>query len=129
MDGGWLYLLSSKTVLATHTDKMISMKPFLDNIYPCKLKNSFLSVEGTISYISEYYPTFHFSAPWFQTCWLSLPWTCILKLESSNWMNYCNSYRCTLRSETTFGKWKSFKNDEKCFLFHLNMRKIIRKMW
>ena len=25
----------------------------------------------------------------------------------------------TLRSETIFGYWKSFKNDEKCFLFHL----------
>ena len=29
-------------------------------------------------------------------------------------------YRCTLRSETTFGNWKPFTNDEKCFLFHLN---------
>ena len=25
----------------------------------------------------------------------------------------------TLRSETTFGNWKPFKNDEKWFLFHL----------
>ena len=22
-------------------------------------------------------------------------------------------------SEATFGNWKSFKNDEKCFLFHI----------
>ena len=27
--------------------------------------------------------------------------------------------RCTLRSETVFDNWKTFKNDEKCFLFHL----------
>ena len=27
--------------------------------------------------------------------------------------------RCTLRSETTFRKWKLFKNDEKCFYFTL----------
>ena len=27
--------------------------------------------------------------------------------------------RRTLRSEKFFGNWKSFKNDEKCFLFHL----------
>ena len=27
--------------------------------------------------------------------------------------------RCTLRSEKIFGNWKPFKNDEKCFLFHL----------
>ena len=25
----------------------------------------------------------------------------------------------TLRSQKTFGYWKSFKNDKKCFLFHL----------
>ena len=24
------------------------------------------------------------------------------------------------RSDTIFGNWKLFKNDEKCFLFHLN---------
>ena len=28
-------------------------------------------------------------------------------------------YRRTLRSETIFSSWKPFKNDEKCFLFHL----------
>ena len=27
--------------------------------------------------------------------------------------------RCTLLYETIFGNWKFFKNDEKCFLFHL----------
>ena len=27
--------------------------------------------------------------------------------------------RRTLRSKTIFGKWKPFKNDDKCFLFHL----------
>ena len=27
--------------------------------------------------------------------------------------------RRTLMSETNFGNWKPFKNDEKCFLFHL----------
>ena len=27
--------------------------------------------------------------------------------------------RRTLRSETIFGNWKPFKNDEKCFLFRL----------
>ena len=26
---------------------------------------------------------------------------------------------CILSSETLFGKWKPFKSDEKCFLFHL----------
>ena len=28
-------------------------------------------------------------------------------------------YRCILRYETIFGNWEPFKNDEKCFLFHL----------
>ena len=28
-------------------------------------------------------------------------------------------YRRTLRFEIFFGNWKPFKNDEKCFLFHL----------
>ena len=28
-------------------------------------------------------------------------------------------YRRTLRSEIIFSNWKSFKNDEKCFLFYL----------
>ena len=27
--------------------------------------------------------------------------------------------RRTLRSDTIFGYWKPFKNDEECFLFHL----------
>ena len=27
--------------------------------------------------------------------------------------------RCTLRSDTTFGNWKPFKNDEKGFLSHV----------
>ena len=27
-------------------------------------------------------------------------------------------YRCTLRSQTIFSNWKTFKNDEKCFLFY-----------
>ena len=29
--------------------------------------------------------------------------------------------RRTLRSETIFGNWKPFKNDEECFLFHLEI--------
>ena len=29
------------------------------------------------------------------------------------------SWRCTIRSEKIFSNWKPFKNDEKCFLFHL----------
>ena len=28
------------------------------------------------------------------------------------------AWRRTLRSDATFGNWKSYKNDEKCFLFH-----------
>ena len=31
----------------------------------------------------------------------------------------CYTQRSTLRSETIFGNWKPFTNDEKCFLFHL----------
>ena len=31
----------------------------------------------------------------------------------------------TLRSETIFGKQKPFKNDEKCFLFHLKVNKSV----
>ena len=34
----------------------------------------------------------------------------------SQWPSY---WRSTLRSDTIFGRWKSFKNNEKCFLFHL----------
>ena len=30
-----------------------------------------------------------------------------------------NFWRCTVKSDTITGNWMSFKNDEKCFLFHL----------
>ena len=42
--------------------------------------------------------------------WLIYQMEILVKLSSS---------RCTLRPETVFGNWKPFKNDEKCFLFHL----------
>ena len=41
-----------------------------------------------------------------------------LRLENSNIL--VMFLRCTLRSETIFGSWKLFKNDEKGFLFHVN---------
>ena len=33
--------------------------------------------------------------------------------------DFNNIQRRTLRSEIIFGDWNPFKNDEKCFLFHL----------
>ena len=41
-----------------------------------------------------------------------------LRFENSNIL--VMFLRCTLRSETIFGSWKLFKNDEKGFLFHVN---------
>ena len=41
-----------------------------------------------------------------------------LRLENSNIL--VMFLRCILRSETIFGSWKLFKNDEKGFLFHVN---------
>ena len=35
----------------------------------------------------------------------------------------------TLRSETIFDKWKPFKNDEKCFLFHLKSPFSSQDIW
>ena len=34
-------------------------------------------------------------------------------------IHYNFSWRRTLKSETIFGNWKPFKNDEKYFLLHL----------
>ena len=48
-------------------------------------------------------------------CW-SLKWGSILKIPIL--CSFCWLQRRTLRSDTFFGKWKHFKNDEKCFLFH-----------
>ena len=40
--------------------------------------------------------------------------------RNQTWKSGFNfSKRRTLRSETIFDNWKPFKNDEKCFLFHL----------
>ena len=41
-----------------------------------------------------------------------------LRIENSNIL--VMFLRCTVRSETIFGGWKLFKNDEKGFLFHVN---------
>ena len=35
-------------------------------------------------------------------------------------------WRHTLRSETIFCKWKPYKNDEKCFLFHLKVLFVLQ---
>ena len=42
-----------------------------------------------------------------------------ITLQDLRMFNIAWSYRCTLSSETIFDYWKPFKNDEKCFLFHL----------
>ena len=43
--------------------------------------------------------------------------------QSCMWLfyyfNFERSYDVTLRSDATFGNWKPFKNNEKCFLFHV----------
>ena len=45
-------------------------------------------------------------------------WEALLKAKRPSSKSYMN-VRCTLRSETIFGNWKLFKNNEKYFLFHL----------
>ena len=40
-----------------------------------------------------------------------------------------NHERRTLGAETIFGNWKSFKNDKKCFLFHLKSSFRSQDIW
>ena len=45
----------------------------------------------------------------------------VLKLIGDKQWLYKSNLRHTLKSEIIYGNWKPFKNDEKCFLFHLEI--------